>query len=140
MKKIVLLIVLALSLWANQATIAAHELRYINSYAEGLAKAKKEHKLMMLVVVRDGCHWCKKFENETLKDPAIKTKINDIVKVLIDRNDPMPEALRAHFFPVTHFVDPKIEKSVWDLAGFKEAVDFQEDIGAALVEYQASQK
>ncbi len=136
MKKIVLLIVLALSLWANQATVAANELGYINSYAEGLAKAEKEHKLMMLVLVRDGCHWCKRFEKETLTDPAVKVKLESFVKVLIDRNDPMPESFRAHFFPTTHFIDPTTQSNIWDLVGFKEAVDFQEDINAAKLEYK----
>lgn len=140
MKKIVLLLVFALSLWANQATIAANELGYINSYSEGLAKAKKEHKLMVLILVRDGCHWCKKFENETLKDEGIKTKLTSFVKVLVDKGDEMPESFRSNFIPATHFIDPKTEKSVWDIAGFKEPKDFQEDIAAAKLEYQHSKK
>ena len=140
MKKIVLLTIFALSLWANQASIAANELGYANSYSEGLAKAKKEHKLMMLILVRDGCHWCKRFENETLKDVAIKTKIAGFVKVLVDKEDEMPESFRSNFIPVTHFIDPKTEKSVWDLAGFKEPKDFQEDIAAAKLEYQHPRK
>ncbi len=139
MKKVVLLVAFALSLWANQASVAASELGYSNSYAEGLAKAKKEHKLIMLVLVRDGCHWCKRFEKETLKDPTIKMKLDGFVKVLIDRNDSMPESFRSHFFPTTHFIDPTTEKSVWDLVGFKEALDFQEDINAAKLEYKGKE-
>ena len=136
MKKIVLLIVVALSLWANEASKAAAELGYSNSYSEGIAKAKKEHKLMMLVLVRDGCHWCKKFENETLKDPAIKAQLSGFIKVLIDKNEPMPEYLQSNFIPTIHFVDPITQKSVWNLAGFKEPKEFTEDINAAKAEYK----
>lgn len=136
MKKIVLLMVFVLSLWANEASKAAVELGYVNSYSEGIAKAKKEHKLMMFVLVRDGCHWCKKFENETLKDPDIKKQLDSFVKVLVDKSEPMPEYLQSNFIPTIHFVDPKTQKSVWDIAGFKEPKDFQEDINAAKVEYK----
>jgi thiol:disulfide interchange protein len=136
MKKIVLMLTFALSLWANEASKAAMELGYSNSYSEGMAKAKKEHKLMMLVLVRDGCHWCKKFENETLKDSGIKSKIDGFVKVLIDKNEPLPERFHTNFIPTTYFIDPKTEKSVWELAGFKESKDFQEDINAAKTEYK----
>lgn len=136
MKKIVLMLTFTLSLWANEASKAAMELGYINSYADGLEQAKKEHKLMMLVLVRDGCHWCKKFENETLKDASIKSGIDGFVKVLIDKNDPLPERFHSNFIPTTYFINPKTQKSVWELAGFKEPKEFLEDINAAKLEYK----
>lgn len=136
MKKIVFMLFFALSLWANEASEAAKELGYSNAYAQGIAKAKKEHKMMMLVVVRDGCRWCKKFEKETLKDPKIKTKLDGFVKVLMDKNEAMPERFLTNFIPTTYFIDPKTEKSVWDLAGFKESADFLSDINAACAEYK----
>ncbi len=136
MKKIVLMLFLTLSLWANEASKAAMELGYINSYAEGIAKAKKEHKMMMLVLVRDGCHWCKKFEAQTLKDNNIKSALDGFVKVLMDRSEAMPERFHTNFIPTTYFIDPKTEKSVWELAGFKEPKEFSEDINAARTEYK----
>lgn len=136
MKKIVLMLFFALSLWANEASEAAKELGYINSYVQGVEKAKKEHKIMLLVVVRDGCRWCKKFEKETLKDPKIKSKLNTFTKVLIDKDDAMPERFYTNFIPTIYFIDPKTEKSIWDFAGFKESAEFTHDIDAAQAEYK----
>jgi hypothetical protein len=131
MKKIIVLLFTAFTLWANEAQDAAKSLDYINSYAQGIAKAKKENKLMMIVVVRDGCHWCKKFERQTLSDASIKNQLDDVVKVLVDRGDDMPQSYHTNFIPTTYFVDPKSQKIVWELAGFKDPKDFSEDIASA---------
>lgn len=140
MKKIVILLFMALSLWADDAADAAKTLGYLNSYSQGLNQANKEHKLMMLVLVRDGCHWCKKFERETLSDAKIKVKLNDFVKVIVDQSDDFPEYFQSNFSPTVYFVNPKTQKSVWDFPGFKDPKEFTEDINAAKLEFKHLKK
>jgi thioredoxin-related protein len=140
MKKIVSLLLMSFSLWANEAQDAAKSLGYIYSLDEGMAQAKKEHKLLMLVLVRDGCHWCKKFERQTLSDVGIKNQLNDFIKVITDKNENIPEKFRTNFSPTTYFVDPMSQKIVWELAGFKDPKDFSEDIAAAKLDSKTKKR
>ena len=140
MKKIVLILMMTLSLWADDAADAAKKLGYLNSYSQGFEKAKKEHKMIFLVLVRDGCGWCKKFERQTLSDSKISEELDGMVKILIDQSDDMPEGLQSNFSPTSYFIDPKTKKVVWELMGFKDPKDFSEDITAAKLGYKHSKK
>ncbi|WP_345993540.1 thioredoxin family protein [Sulfurimonas sp. HSL-1716] len=140
MKRVLMFISIALSLYANDASKAAKELGYVNSFDKGIAKAQKEHKLMMLVLVKNGCSWCKKLERETLSDSFVKDKINNFVRVLLDRNDKMPDYYRTPIVPVVYFVDPKTKSSVFETAGFREPNEFLDDIQTAEDDYNALKK
>ena len=135
MKKVLVFMLLALSLYANEASIAAKKLGYINSFDEGIAKAKKEHKMMMLVLVRDGCPWCKRFEHDTLSDSFITDETKNFVNVLIDRNAKMPDYYRTPIVPVVYFVDPNTKESMFETAGYRDVGEFLDDIEAAKHEH-----
>ena len=142
MKKILLFCILFASLYANQASEAAHSLGYVDSYDKGIALAKKEHKIMMLVLVRDGCGWCKKFERETLSKEVIQKDLDKgFIKVMLDKHDEkLTKEFATSIVPFVFFVDPDTQKSVWEVAGFKDPADFQDDIGIAKHQYKESKK
>ncbi len=118
-KSILLLLLGVQFLFAGEAHELATELHYIESYQQGVQTASKEHKLMMLVVVEDGCHWCKKFKRTTLSDTGIKQELQGIVKVLVDRYDDMPEKFESHFFPMVFFIDPQTQNILEKSYGYK---------------------
>ncbi|MBU0631787.1 thioredoxin family protein [bacterium] len=140
MKKVLVFMLLALSLYANEASVAAKKLGYINSFDEGIAKAKKEHKMMMLVLVRDGCPWCKRLENDTLSDSFITDETKNFVNVLIDRNAKMPDYYRTPIVPVVYFVNPNTKESMFETAGYRDVREFLDDIESAQHEYNKIKK
>ncbi|WP_297440160.1 DUF255 domain-containing protein [Sulfurimonas sp.] len=63
------------------------EITYSDTYVEALKKAKKEHKLVYIIIVSDNCKWCKKFEKTTLQEKEIKERVNkEFVTVLLSRD------------------------------------------------------
>jgi len=47
------------------------------SFNEGMAKAKSEHKLLLVDFYTDWCGWCKKMDAVTYEDKAVKKLLND---------------------------------------------------------------
>ncbi|WP_297440988.1 thioredoxin fold domain-containing protein [Sulfurimonas sp.] len=133
MKKIVIFLCLFAGsfLFANEAHDLATELHYLESYKQGVQTAKKEHKLMMLVVVEDGCHWCKKFKRTTLSDEGIKQELQGVVKVLVDRYANMPQKYESRFFPMVYFIDPKTQNILVKSYGYKTKALFRQEIQKA---------
>lgn len=134
MKKLIILLCLFTGtfLFADEAHELATELHYIESYQQGIQTANKEHKLMMLVVVEDGCHWCKKFKRTTLSDEGVKKELQNIVKVMLDRYaDDLPDKYESKFFPMVFFIDPQRQKTLVTSYGYKTKEGFVEEIQKA---------
>ncbi|WP_331774116.1 thioredoxin family protein [Sulfurospirillum sp. 1612] len=128
MKKVCLFLSIVASLYAYTATKTAQELHYINSFEQGMALAKKEHKMVMLVVVKDHCPWCKKLEQKTLCDTKIQQKTSQFVKILIDRNQKMPACYHTAIVPVVSFIDPSTQETEWEAYGYRTVDKFLDDI------------
>ncbi|MDX1808981.1 MAG: thioredoxin family protein [Sulfurospirillaceae bacterium] len=128
MKKIFIFLALGLSLYAYNATKVAHELNYLNSFDKGVALAQKEHKMVMLVIVRDHCPWCKKLESETLTNKSVKNATSKFVKVIIDINQKMPKSFKSPIVPIVSFVDAKTKEATWEAYGYRRVKDFLKDI------------
>jgi len=133
MKKKVIFLCLFIGnfLFAGEAHDLATELHYLESYHKGVQTAKKEHKLMMLVVVEDECHWCKKFKRTTLSDSGIKEYMQDIVKVMVDRYADMPQKFESKFFPMVFFVNPQTQNVLVTSYGYKTKELFTQEIQKA---------
>jgi len=65
---------------------AAEESRFDwYDYSDALILARRENKYVMLVFYTDWCKWCKKFKEETLKDPSVSMYLkNNFVSAKID--------------------------------------------------------
>ena len=133
MKKVILILFLSLAntLFAGEAHELATALHYLESYQQGVQTAKKEHEMMMLVVVEDGCHWCKKFKRTTLSDSDIKKDMQDIVKVMVDRYANMPQKFESKFFPMVFFVNPQMQDVLVTSYGYKTKELFTQEIQKA---------
>jgi len=105
MKKILLLIVfLTTALFA--------ELEWADSYKKGMAKAKQEHKLVLVMLTQKECDACWYMENIVFKDDDIVDEIEkDFVSVRIDiQNDHVPENLSYAGTPTFHFLTAQGQK------------------------------
>jgi thioredoxin-related protein len=131
MKKLFVLLAIGLSLYAYTATETAHQLGYINSFDQGVTLAKKDHTMVMVVIVRDDCPWCKKLESETLSNKNVQNATSKFVKVILDVNQNMPKSFKSPIVPIVYFLDGKTQETSWETYGYKNVKDFLENIKIA---------
>ena len=124
MKILLILMSLIYTLMAVDAHDAAFALDFEDNYKTALEKAKKEKKTLMLVIVQNPCPYCSALVEETFEDAAVKKALDNYVSVIIDKKGEMPEDFRVPAVPMTFFIDPKIEKSIYKSLGYSDAIDF----------------
>jgi len=120
MKYILILLLTLTSLFANESTELADKLSYLKSYDKALLSAQKEQKLMMLIIVEDGCHWCKKFANTTLSNKDVQSKLQTLTKVIIDKEDDAAFDYEPHFFPMIYFINPQTQEVIDTAYGYQK--------------------
>jgi thioredoxin-related protein len=94
-------------------------------YDDGLAKAKKENKHMMVFFYTTSCGWCKKMDRNTFGNEEVKEVLNESYvpvkvnglsarKVKLDGEDVTERQLagkyRVRAYPITWFLTPSSEK------------------------------
>lgn len=80
-----------------------------NSYKEALSKSKKEHKLIMIKLTSQHCHYCKKMDSSTMIDQEVVKLLNKaFVSVEIDvEKDTIPLDLNKSMTPTFIFLNEK---------------------------------
>ena len=99
MKKILILISICTSLiFANSDTNS--------SFEDALKVAQKEHKIIMIELVKEDCHFCKRMDKEVMSDDNISSALSkDFVVVKFDVNkDKLPLGLKKEMTPTFAFV------------------------------------
>jgi thioredoxin-related protein len=134
MKHIIIALLFVCQLFAITAKDAAWVLDAQPSLQKALKRAEAEHKKMVvLVVVKDGCGWCEKMVHETLSDKSVRQKLSDdAVVAVIDLYSPQAEKLGAMYTPTIYFWDVKGNKPVQTSLGFEKAGAFLIDIVSAM--------
>jgi len=118
MKKFLILISIFTSLiFANSDTNS--------SFEEALKVAKKEHKIIMIELVQEGCHFCKRMDKEVMTDDNISSALSkDFVVVKFDVNkDKLPLGLKKEMTPTFAFVNESgdifsIIHGAWNIEDF----------------------
>lgn len=72
MKKIISLFFLCLSLIASDQI---NTLGYFTNFDEAIAQAKKENKMVMLIMTKNGCPWCKKLKDRVLVQDEVNSRV-----------------------------------------------------------------
>ena len=134
-KYLFILLFSCISLLANEATDLADKLHFMKSYPKALEISKKDQNILMLIIVEDGCHWCKKFARTTLKDAVVQQKLEAFTKVIIDKEDEAAQRYEAHFFPMIYFVDPNTQKVLDTAYGYQKTEGFLTHIKKAKQQY-----
>lgn len=122
MKIIVLLFVFVFTLFGAHIDEFASNMGYHRDYDSALAQAKKEDKVVMLVMVGDYCPWCRKFERKTLQRANVAIYIqNNFIPVIVDKNldkDKYPEKFFSPLVPTVRFIEPKKEAQIFESLGY----------------------
>ena len=127
MKIILITLLLSFSLFGAKIDDFASQVKYFRDYDTAFLKAKEENKPLMLVIVKDDCAWCKKFERSTLANEKVKQKVLDVVPVIIDQKhekDKFPKKYSAMLFPTVYFIDTKKDKKIYKFIGYVRKNDF----------------
>lgn len=127
-------------LFAGEAHELATELHYSESYLDGVQTAKQKHNFMMLVVVEDDCHWCKKFKRTTLSNEDVKKELHKVTKVMLDRYADMPKKYESKFFPMVYFINPQTQKILDTSYGYKTKESFIKEIQTVRKEFNNLEK
>ncbi|MDP3119692.1 MAG: DUF255 domain-containing protein [Sulfuricurvum sp.] len=136
MKILMTLLTLFSFIYAAQIDEFAAEVNYLRNYEMAIKTAKKQNKIVMLVVVGDYCPWCKKFERKTLTDSAIMAKTNEsFVAIIIDKykdKGKYPQEFSAPLIPAVFFINPKDGKSVQETVAYMKPDEFMENMDYAI--------
>jgi hypothetical protein len=133
--KYILLILLAFPLFAADYSF----LHYETDYDQARKKAMKNHKLLMLLVVKNDCGWCYKLAFSTLQTPKVKRELHkNFQSVLLNRDsDPIPNNYSCPVVPALYFIDPVDNEEVWRSKGYQKQKKFLKLLGKALQSHQA---
>jgi len=106
----------------------AKEMAYETNYEKALARAKKEHKDIMFVLVTNYCPFCRKFEKRAL----MATEVDKIVKanyipLIINRErHNFPKRFESQRIPITYFISYKDDTQFEHALGYKPKKEFIE--------------
>jgi len=144
MKIFVLIFLFISSLWGAYIDEFAKEVNYLRDYNSALEIAKKENKLIMLVVVADYCPWCKKFERKVLQNVSVSAKIKkDFIPLIVDKyreKEHYPSIYSDSAIPTVIFIEPKNEKNLYKSTSYINKQDFLSDINETLTIYREKSK
>ncbi len=126
MKKILMLVLLSTLIFAKSYTEFAKENGYETDFKVALAKAKEQRKDLMFLLITNYCPWCKKFEQRTLSDALIRTKIQQkFIPLILNREEKkFPARFDSPRIPVVYFVSYKDDKIVTSTVGFQTKEEF----------------
>ena len=131
MKTVIMFALLVCHLMAISAQNAAWVLDAQTDLNKAFKMAKAENKMMLLVVVKDDCTWCEKMVYDTLKDKDIQDNLSNMVTVIVDVNEKLPDTLKVTQTPAIFFIDAKTKKSVLENVGYIKKGGFLIDIISA---------
>ena len=99
---------------------------YETNYQAALAKAKKEHKNLMLVLTTNYCPWCRKFETNVLHKEEVNQEIHkNYVPLILNRDEKQfPAQFTSTFTPVIYFIDAGNEKILHKVTGYSQREEF----------------
>ena len=132
MKILFILLFACSTMMAITAEDAAWVLNAKTSLSKALQKAKKtQKKMVLLVVVKDGCNWCEMMVHKTLSSKNIKEALSDSVLAVVDLSTPLPKGMHAELTPTMFFLDAKTGNVVQKNIGYDDPGGFLIDIISA---------
>jgi thioredoxin-related protein len=100
-------------------------LEWMKEINGAFALAKKEHKMVMVLVEGENCRWCKKLKYRTLQDEAVEKRLEKFVVVKVMREDPLSMSLLPNIKGVPTVFFMKADKTLLQqVIGYYDADDF----------------
>lgn len=111
---------------------------YLRDYTTAIEIAKKQKKMVMLLVVADYCPWCKKFERKTLQTAEVDVKVKEnFIPVVIDKyKDSYPQEFKSPVIPSVFFIDPLTQKPLTSTVAYMKKKEFLSNVDDALTLFE----
>ena len=132
MKIFLTILMLSYALMASTALEEAKKLGAESDYATAIAKAKKEKKMLVMVIVKEDCRWCERLINRTLSDESVKKELENYITLIIDKDADFPTTFTEDLFPSIFYIDDASEKSVYGNVGYVGTKCFFNDLNDAV--------
>ena len=89
------------------------------------AKARQEHKIVMVMVEGEHCKWCKKMRYRTLGDESVEQKLENYVNIRVMEEDEKAVSTlpKIDGVPTIFFMDGD-KKVIQKLVGYYDVDDF----------------
>ena len=135
MMKTLFLLLFSLTLFSAHIDDFAKQMNFHRDYNTALAQAKKENKVLVMVLGADYCPWCRKFENKTLNSKLVKPSLEkEVITLLVDKKfdrESFPNKFTTQYTPRVFFINPSNEDILHDTFGYIKKKDFLKDLQKA---------
>ena len=132
MKTFILLLLMAGHLMAVSVDDAAWLLDAQTNLNKAFKKAETaQKKLLLIVVIKDGCSWCEMMVHETLSDKNVRNRLSDMVILVTDIHSKTAKNLNTQLTPSMYFIDVAAKKVLHEHIGFEKPGSFIMDIVTA---------
>jgi thioredoxin-related protein len=125
-------IVRVVSAWLILGSLAVaapgEEVRWRGDYAAARAEATRLGRPIVIVVTSEGCVWCRRLEQTTLRDDRVIRALNEsTIPLRLDADDPaqaaLVKAMRVEGVPTIAAVTPR-GRVVANRSGYLDAAQF----------------
>ncbi|MEA3290371.1 MAG: thioredoxin family protein [Campylobacterota bacterium] len=116
------------SLFVLSISLNAQGLKHTTSYKQGLNDALAQNKPMVIFMYGKNCPWCSRMEQTTFSNKNVVELLNKnfiFIAINQNRND-YPKKFIPKGVPTTYIVDPKSERILNTLMGYKDSKSFLE--------------
>ncbi len=116
-------------LHASHVEEAAKKYGFLQDYTQALQLAKERKRPLLLLLTKEECTWCVRFERRTLGNRSVLEELkHNFVVVIVDKNlqkQSYPaKKFQAPFTPRGFFIDPNDESVLALSNGYMKADDF----------------
>jgi thioredoxin-related protein len=134
MRYLLLLTLFISSLWSAN-------IHWPSDYKQALQEAKKEHKLVYILITSDACQWCRKFEATTLQNKEIKKRLyKNYVTIHLSRDrNTIPKQFETAPVPRHYFTDAN-GKILYSSLGYRDETMFHAFMDNAEEQYELNKE
>jgi thioredoxin-related protein len=107
------------------SVLLSAQMAEVKDFAAAKALAKKEGKVVYVLITSPTCRWCRKFEQSTLRDVNVSRRLSSMaVTIQVTRGSgTYPDALKAPMVPMHYFLAPD-ERVLVKMPGYWDTEDF----------------
>jgi len=128
MKLVLITLFLTFTLFGADALKSAKLLGYETDYNTAIAKAKKEHKMVLMVIVQDPCPYCDRLVHKSLVTPCVQRRMVNYVPLMVDKHGDYPKQFKPPFIPISFIIDPAKEVTTYEIVGSLPYKDYIEEL------------
>jgi len=126
MKKLLLLLLLNVMVFAASYKDFAVKYNYETSYEKAVECAKIEKKDILLIQVTNYCPWCRKLEKKVLARDVVDSAVHkDFIPLIVNREEhTLPKRFDTPIVPVTYIISYEDDSKFSATPGYKGKSDF----------------